>query len=147
MKNDNEIFIINVFFKANLKLRFKTESLCVVNVTCLCVACVAWRISREHYLAAQSPRGFSALARSAFTLLCVPNQNCYATQVHAGPQYWCKKKKRMAKLNKTIKVPYSGFERFRARSSQSIKIGTHLSIDKLIEIGESDEFIDIDCID
>ena len=53
----------------------------------------------------------------------------------------------MAKLNKTIKVPYSGFERFRARSSQSIKIGTHLSIDKLIEIGESDEFIDIDCID
>ena len=58
-----------------------------------------------------------------------------------------KKKKRMAKLNKTIKVPYSGFERFRARSSQSIKIGTHLSIDKLIEIGESDEFIDIDCID
>ena len=148
MKNDNEIFIINVFFKANLKLRFKTESLCVVNVTCLCVACVAWRISRELYLAAQSPRGFSALARSAFTLLCVPNQNCYATQAHTGPQYWWKKKKkRMAKLNKTIKVPYSGFEWFRAGSSQSIKIGTHLSIDKLIEIGESDEFIDIDCID
>ena len=58
-----------------------------------------------------------------------------------------KKKKRMAKLNETIKVPYSGFEWFRAGSSQSIKIGTHLSIDKLIEIGESDEFIDIDCID
>ena len=50
-----------------------------------------------------------------------------------------KKKKRMAK--------FSGFEWFGAGSSQSIKIGTHLSIDKLIEIGESDEFIDIDCID
>ena len=141
-------FIINVFSKANLKLRFKTESLCVVNVTCLCVACVAWRFCREHYLAAQSPRGFSALARSAFTLLCVPNQNCHATQVHAGPQYWWKKKKKnMAKLNRTIKVPYSGFEWFRAGSSQSIKIGTHLPIDKLIKIGKSDQFIDIDCID
>ena len=39
----------------------------------------------------------------------------------------------MAKLNKTIKVPYSGFE------------SRDQSIDKLIEIGESDEFIDIDC--
>ena len=53
----------------------------------------------------------------------------------------------MAKLNNTIKDPYTGFVWFRAGSSQSIKIGTHLSIDKLIEIGESDEFIDIDCID
>ena len=33
VKNDNDIFIMNVFSKANLKLRFKTESLCVVNVT------------------------------------------------------------------------------------------------------------------
>ena len=57
-----------------------------------------------------------------------------------------KKKKRMAKLNKTIKVPYSRFEWFRAGSSQSIKICTHLSINKLIKIGKSD-FIDIDCID
>ena len=32
------------------------------------------------------------------------------------------------------------------RSSQSIKIGIDLSIEKSIEIGKSD-FIDIDCID
>ena len=81
------------------------------------------------------------------TLRAQPKLLCYAGPCGATILMKKKKRKRMAKLNKTIKVPYSGFEWFRAGSSQSIKIGTHLSIDKLIEIGESDEFIDIDCID
>lgn len=51
----------NQFFsKADLKLRFKTESLCVVNVACLCVARIWW-FCREHYWAAPISGGFSAL--------------------------------------------------------------------------------------
>ena len=86
--------------------------------------------------------------RLYLTLRSQPKLPCYAGPCGATILMKKKKKKKnMAKLNKTIKVPYSGFEWFRAGSSQSIKIGTHLPIDKLIKIGKSDQFIDIDCID
>ena len=102
------MYFQNQFFsKADLKLRFKTESLCVVNVACLCVARVWW-FCREHYWAAPISGGFSALTRLYLTLRS-PNQNrarpCYAYATQASALYTGEKKK--AKLNKTIKVPCS----------------------------------------
>ena len=148
MKNDNDIFIINVFSKANLKLRFKTESLCLVNVTCLLRSLRSMAVLSGALPSCPISSRFLCPrpVRLYLTLRAQPKLPCYAGPCGATI-LMKKKKKRMAKLNKTMKVPYSGFEWFRAGSSQSIKIGTHLSIDKLIKIGKSNQFIDIDCID
>lgn len=100
----------NQFFsKADLKLRFKTESLCVVNVACLCVARIWW-FCREHYWAVPISGGFSALTRVYLTLRAQPKPRpcyAYATQASVCGRGHNTGEKKKAKLNKTIKVPCS----------------------------------------